>query len=292
MGDNRPASLVWTMVAIVFAFTMGLVVGWGTASPPEKEPPDEDQLDDEDRIDEDEREEPPQSVVMKKLALVIEGEAPGRARTGDDVEVRLLLTNTGTMPLADVWLAMNGGDGFSHESGTNPECRTQRLEPGGFLPFTATFKAREPGLYRILGYGRERVGWAAVGIQFPIEVRAQGEVGGTSRPELLTLSLDLEAPPRIVSGKSFRLRVSVRNGGSLDLQEIKLAMEIRHGAEAQEPSALLKQRPWLRVGQSTSLETSFVPLADAETVRIGAHVRDGRGWASTGVILEADVEAE
>lgn len=82
---------------------------------------------------------------------------------GDKFEAKATVKNTGDLSLANVVLALRGGDGVQQVGDSELVVKIPKLAPGETYDLAATFVSDQVGERRIDASAREDRGWAAAG---------------------------------------------------------------------------------------------------------------------------------
>lgn len=88
--------------------------------------------------------------VATRPVLEVAVDAPAKAHAGDEVPLRITVTNQGSGAASDVMIEEDIPEGFTHPRGKRLQCRVGTLEPGKSKSFVLKMKAEEAGRHRNL----------------------------------------------------------------------------------------------------------------------------------------------
>ena len=138
---------------------------------------------------------------------------------GDPFEVTATVRNTGELPLAEVTLALQGGQGISVLGEDELKLDCPKLEPGETRQLTAKFVSDQVGESRVSAHAREKVGWAAAGCYCYVVIK------GLPALQLEMIDVDANKDPKGIFelGEEFIYVLEVENDvGTALTPELKI----------------------------------------------------------------------
>lgn len=150
--------------------------------------------------------------------IVIEKTAPKEAAVGEPIPVRVVVRNTGTVPLKNVRVVEQVSAGFEYADNTDGE---KTKEPG---QREWRFDILRPGEARAVAYQLTAKAPATLTAQTVVAGAEGTQVHKDVKTDVRTpgLKVDLSAPRAVNAGESGLFRMTVASSGTMSLQNVRL----------------------------------------------------------------------
>ena len=157
-------------------------------------------------------------TICTKPALVVDVQAPKSAMAGDEVPMRIRVSNPGTGVATGVKLTEVVPAGLEHDGGTELEYEVGDLQPGDVRDLDLVLRAVRPGQFVNLLHAKGD-GRLAAETKTPIEITAPA------------LALGVEGPKRRYLDRQATYTISISNPGTAAAQAVELATFLPKGMQ-------------------------------------------------------------
>lgn len=189
---------------------------------------------------------------------------PSRVIVNDPFTTTVTVKNSGDVALANVKLELRPDLGSRRQDGQKEPVTSmiEKLEPGATQSLSAVFVCDTVGITRVLGGGRDSMGWAAANCACTVDVIGLPAV----QSEMSDKDLKGNESGVFRKGESFQYVLEVQNdGGSTVTPDLKIVYALPKELEFVSGTA---DRSVTVTGQGSAAESSVFVLAPNEKLKV------------------------